>query len=72
MTTTPRDMPTKAARPLSQTEERRLRARTANRLVILQRGHLAELTADELLLLHEHIDNFYRELGRRIGQAARD
>lgn len=58
----PADMPhTKKIQPLSKTEERRLRSRTSNRLVLLARTHLADMTGDEMLMLNEHIDNFYNE-----------
>lgn len=57
--TTPNDMPKTHA--LSKTEERRLRSRTSNRLVLLTRVQLREMTGDELLALNEHLDNFFAE-----------
>lgn len=69
---TPSDMPTQKARPLSTTEERRLRSRTANRLILLHRQHLPKLDADEMLSLHEALDVFYGGLHRRIGERRGD
>ena len=60
-TPTPADMPTKAVRALSKTEERRLRSRTSNRIALLGRTQLREMTGDELLALNEHLDNFFAE-----------
>lgn len=58
--TTPNDMPDRT-REFSKTEERRLRSRTSKRLVLL--SHKARtMSGDELLALHEHIDNFWDEL----------
>lgn len=57
---TPSDMPSKT-RAFSKTETRRLRSRTANRLITLGRSHLNDMTADELLALNEYLDDFYAE-----------
>lgn len=64
---TPNDMPAKA-RPLSKTEERRLRGRTSNRLVLLARNHLSDMSGDEMLALNEYIDAFYRERDEMRGE----
>ena len=56
---TPNDMPDHA-RPLSKTEERRVRGRTVKRIMMLSR-QLRDLTADELLALNEALDSFYAE-----------
>lgn len=55
---TPNDMPDHA-RPLSKTEERRVRGRTSKRVMML--SQLRDLNADELLALNEALDSFYAE-----------
>ncbi len=66
---TPNEMP-KHVEPLSNRETRRLRDRTRQRLQTLQTKHLSGLTGDQMLLLHELLDEFYEERSQDL-QAAR-
>jgi len=57
---TPDQMP-KHIEPLTNRETRRLRDRTRRRIEVLLTKHMPDLSADQMLLLHELLDEFYEE-----------
>lgn len=66
---TPDQMP-KHIEPLTNRETRRLRDRTRRRIEVLLTKHMPDLSADQMLLLHELLDEFYEERSQDL-QAAR-